>query len=111
MDILLAINFSPRSQTLIKKVAEGSWPPDTTVRILAGVDNSPPSAFELWFDAAGSLDAVMEARKERSRELAERAAAVLRDKGLKVETRVQIGSSRRIIAFENRKLPPDVILK
>lgn len=110
MRIILAIDFSCGSERLVTEVAERSWPPGTVVRVLSVVDNAPPSAAELLFDAGGSLDTVMRLRKELCQQLADEAAAVLRAKGLIVETSVRAGRVRRAIMKEAEQWLPDLVI-
>jgi Universal stress protein family len=110
MRIILVIDYSRRSERVVREVAERPWPFGTVVRVLAVVDNAPPSAAELWFDAGGSLETVMQIRKERSEKLADEAAAVLRAKGLTVETSVRAGRVRRGIKEEAKQWPADLVI-
>ncbi len=110
MRIILVIDYSRRSERVVREVAERSWPSGTVIRVLAVVDNAPPSAAELWFDAGGSLETVMQIRKERSEKLADEAAAVLRAKGLTVETSVRAGRVRRAIKDEAKQWAADLVI-
>jgi len=110
MRIILVIDYSRRSEHVVREVAERSWPSGTAVRVLAVVDNAPPSAAELWFDARGSLGTVMQMRKERSEKLADEAAAVLRAKGLTVETSARAGHLRAAIKEEAKHWPADLVI-
>jgi nucleotide-binding universal stress UspA family protein len=111
MRVLIPVDFSSRSERVIKEAAEREWPPHTVLLVLGAVENIPPSAAELWFDAGGSLDAVMETRKERVSELVANAARILREKGLAVETSVRKCRRRKAIAAELQASPADMILK
>jgi hypothetical protein len=111
MRVILPIDFSPRSERVIREAAEREWPPHTEVLVLGAVDNIPPSAAELYFDAGGSLDSVMEARQGRVEELVAKAAGMLRDKGLAVDTRVRRGRLRNVLAAEIKSEPADLVLK
>ena len=110
MRIILVIDYSRRSERIVRELAAHSWPSGTVVRVLAVVENTPPSAAELWFDAAGSLETVMQTRKERSEKLAAEAAAVLRAKGLTVETSVRAGRVRGTIKEEAKQWPADLVI-
>ncbi len=87
-----------------------TWPPDTIVRVLSIVDKMPPSAAELWFDADGNLQEVLAAREVRCRELAEKTAALLRQKGLTVEVAVRRGRRRKTIAQERGSWQADRVV-
>jgi nucleotide-binding universal stress UspA family protein len=111
MRVILPIDFSSRSERRIEEAAARSWLPHTEILVLGAVDNIPPSAAELYFDAGGSLDAVMEARQGRVEELVGEAARVLRAKGLSVETRVRRGKLRHALATEIKDAPADLVFK
>jgi nucleotide-binding universal stress UspA family protein len=110
MRVLLAINFSPVSDRTVKECAERSWPAGTIMRVLGVVEKIPPSAAELWYDAAGSLKAVLRARKEQVEEMVMKAAEMLRNKGLTAETSVRTGRRRKTIALEAKSWPADIII-
>jgi nucleotide-binding universal stress UspA family protein len=111
MKVILPIDFSPRSERLIRAAAEREWPPHTELVVLGAVDNIPPSAAELYFDAGGSLATVMEVRRERVEELVAGVAGMLRNQGLTVETRVRRGRMRKALAAEIKDAPADLVLK
>ncbi len=110
MKVLLAVNFSQVSERTVRSCAERAWPPNTVLRVLGIVDKIPPSAAELWYDAAGDLDAVWLARKKLVEEIVQEAAEVLRHKGLSVETAVMVGRRRRTIAVETRLWSADIVI-
>ncbi len=111
MRILLVVDFSPASERGVAEFAARPWPEGTIVRVLSVVENIPPSAAELWLDAEGSLEEVMKARKDRADELAVKAAAELRQRGLTVETAVRIGRRRKAIAQEAKSWPADMVVR
>jgi hypothetical protein len=111
MRILLVIDFSPGSERTVSDLAARTWPVGTMMRLLAIVEDIPPSAAELWFDAGGSLEAVFKIREERAVELVNKAAASLRQSGLAVETQVRAGSRRKAIAQEARSWAADQIIR
>ena len=110
MRALLVVDHSPRSDRAVTEFAERRWPPDTIVRVLAVVENVPPSAAELWFDAGGSLEAVLKARKEKSEDLVANIAGLLRAKGFTAETAVRHGRPRKTIAMEAKAWLADVVV-
>jgi len=110
MRILVAVDYSSRTLRTLEELAARPWPPNTTFRVLSVVEKVPPSAVELWFDAEGSLAAVLKAREARSRELAEKAAGLLRGKGIIVEVTTRYGGRRKAIAQERRSWSADVVL-
>jgi hypothetical protein len=110
MRVLLAVDYSSGSDRRVEEFAERPWPADTIVRVLVIVENIPPSAAELWFDAGGSLEAVLQARREKAEELVLKAAGMLRKKGLTVETAVRSGRRRKSIAQEVQSWPADMLI-
>jgi nucleotide-binding universal stress UspA family protein len=110
MRVLLVVDFLPDSERSVAEFGARTWPPGTIVRVLAIIENIPPSAAELWFDAGGSLEEVLKARKERAEELVLRAAALLRQRGLTTETAVRLGRRRKAIAQEAKSWPADRIV-
>ncbi len=110
MKIILVVDHSARSERAVVELAAHPWPPDTVVRVLAVVDNTPPSAAELLFDAGGSLQTVMQLRKEQCRQLADEAAARLRARGLTVETSVRPAPWRRAVREETKQWSADVVI-
>ncbi len=110
MRIILVIDYSPGSERAVAEAAAHPWPSGTVVRVLAAVDNMPPSAAELLFDAGGSLEEVMRLRKERCRQLADEAASMLRAKGLTAEISVRAGRVGRAVKDEMNEWPPDLVI-
>ncbi len=91
MRVLLVIDLSLVSGHTVKACAEPGWPVGTIVRVLGIVEKIPPSAAELWYDAAGNLESVWQARRERTEEHVLKVAEILREKGLRTETSVRTG--------------------
>ena len=110
MRVLLAIDFSPASHHTVKACAERVWPSGTIVRVLGIVEKIPPSAAELWYDAAGSLKAVWQARKEQVEELVHEATTMLQSKGLTTEILVRTGRRRKTIALAAKSWSADVVI-
>jgi nucleotide-binding universal stress UspA family protein len=111
MRVLLVVDYSRGSGNVATEFAERRWPPGTIVRVLSVVENVPPSAAELWFDAGGNLEAVFNARKERSEELVAKVAGMLSAKGFIAETVVRHGRLRKVIAAESKAWPADMIIE
>lgn len=110
MRVLLVVDYSPRSDRAVAEFAQRRWPPGTIVRVLSVVENVPPSAAELWFDAGGSLEAVSTARKERSEDLVANVAGLLRANGFAAETAVREGRRHQTIAIEAKAWPADMVV-
>ncbi len=110
MRILLVIDYSRRSERAVAEVAAHPWPSGNVVRVLAVVDNAPPSAVELLYDAGGSLESVMQLREERCQQLADEAAAGLRAKGLTVEISVRAAPLRRAVREEAEQWSADLVI-
>ncbi len=110
MKILLVIDYSAASKRAVADFAGRTWPPGTSVRVLAVVVNHPPSAAELWFDAEGSLEMVLQGRRERAGELAGGVAGMLIQKGLTAEAVVRTGRRRKVIAQEAQSWAADEVI-
>ena len=108
--ILLVVDYSLGSDHAVREFAERKWPDRTIVRVLSVVENAPPSAAELWFDAGGSLEAVLNARKGNSEELVTGMARLLRAKGITAETAVRRGRPRKVIAAEAKAWSADRVI-
>ena len=103
MKVLLAVDFSEVSERRVHECAARLWPAGTVLRVFGVAARIPPSAAELWFDAAGSLEAVWQAREERIQELVGKAAESLRQSGATVETSVRVGRRRKSLALATRR--------
>ena len=111
MRILLVVDFSPESEKRVAEFASRVWPPGTVVRVLAIAEKIPPSAAELWFDAEGSLNEVLQARKQQANELACKMSSLLTEKGMTVEIAVRTGKRRKETALEAKSWRPDLIVR
>ena len=110
MRVLLVVDYSAGSNHTVREFAERSWPSGMVVRLLSVVENIPPSAAELWFDAGGSFEAVMKARKENCEELVANMAGLLRAKGFTVEEAVRCGRRRKVIATEAKAWSAELVI-
>jgi nucleotide-binding universal stress UspA family protein len=110
MRVLLAVDESPHSADAVNEVGERPWSPDTTVRVLHVVEKFVPPAQELWHDAGGSLERAKEEVAERGREIIERAARWLRERGLNAETVTRDGDPRKVIVEEAKEWGADLIV-
>ncbi len=110
MRILLVVDFSYESTVAVVNLATQVWPAGTVVRVLSVFENLPPSAAELWFDAEGSLEAVLEERKKRAEALVLRAADLLLLEGLTVEMAVLIGRRRKVVAQERKAWHAELVI-
>jgi nucleotide-binding universal stress UspA family protein len=108
--LILAIDYSDHSANAVEGVARRRWPEGTAVCVVAAVPRIPPSAAELWFDAAGSLEEVWELRRERARELTVQAAQILRTAGLATETGVFDGSLTQAVQTQAANWPADLVI-
>jgi general stress protein 26/nucleotide-binding universal stress UspA family protein len=110
MKILLAVDDSPNSSEAVREVIERTWPPDTIVRVLSAVEDIPPPAADLWYDAAGSLERANQELTERFEQLSARIADSLVDAGLKTEPVVLHGDPRSVIVEEAKEWGADLIV-
>jgi nucleotide-binding universal stress UspA family protein len=107
---MLAVDFSPASERTVRECAGRDWPAGTIVCVLGVVERLAPSAAELWYDAAGSLQAVWQTRHERVEKLVRQVAVMLENTGLTTETLVQTGRRRKIIARAAKSWSADVVI-
>ena len=110
MRVILAIDYSARSASAVDAVARRRWQEGTTICVVSAVPRMPPSAAELWFDAAGSLETVWEGRRARARELTGRAAEILRAAGLATGTAVFDGSLSHAVQKQAATWHADLIV-
>ena len=110
MRVILAIDYSGRSANAVDEVARRRWPEGTTICVVSAVPRTPPSAAELWFDAAGSLETVWQGRRTRARELTVHAAEFLRAAGLAAETAVFDGSLSQAVQTQAASWPADLVI-
>ena len=103
MKVLLAIDEEPCSEEAVNEVGGRRWDEGTTVRVLHAVGSFVPPAQELWHDAGGDIDQARREVRDRSKQLAERAADWLREQGLTVETSVRDGEPGPAIVEEAKE--------
>jgi general stress protein 26/nucleotide-binding universal stress UspA family protein len=110
MKILLAVDDSSYSSEAVKEVAARSWPPGTIVRVLSAVEDIPPPATELWYDAGGSLEIANQELTERFEQLTRRTVESLAAAGLNAEPLVRHGDPRSVIVEEAKEWGADLIV-
>jgi general stress protein 26/nucleotide-binding universal stress UspA family protein len=110
MKILLAVDDSPNSSEAVREVIERTWPPDTIVRVLSAVEDIPPPAADLWYDASGSIERANQELEERFEQLSARIAESLADAGLKAEPVIRHGDPRSVIVEEATEWSADLIV-
>jgi general stress protein 26/nucleotide-binding universal stress UspA family protein len=110
MKILLAVDDSPYSSEAVREVAVRTWPPGTAVRVLSAVEDIPPPAAELWYDAGGSLEIANQELTERFEQLTRRTADSLSAAGLNAEPLVRHGDPRSVIVEEAKEWGADLII-
>jgi len=110
MKILLAIDDSPYSSEAVRAVAARPWPPGTTVRVLSAVEQIPPPAAELWYDAGGDLERARQELTKRAEQLTARVAESLAASGLKAAPVVRQGDPRSVIVDEAKEWGADLIV-
>jgi general stress protein 26/nucleotide-binding universal stress UspA family protein len=110
MKILLAVDDSPYSSEAVREVVAQRWSPGTTVRVLSAVEDIPPPAAELWYDAGGSLERANQELTERFEQLTRRTADSLAAAGLDAEPLVRHGDPRSVIVEEAKEWGADLIV-
>jgi nucleotide-binding universal stress UspA family protein len=103
MKVLLAIDEETCSEEAVNEVGSRRWDEGTTVRVLHAVGSFVPPAQELWHDAGGDIDQARRDVRDRSKQLAERAADWLREQGLTVESAVRDGDPGPAIVEEAKE--------
>ena len=110
MKVLLAIDEDAGFEEAANEVGGRKWEEGTTVRVLHAVGKFVPPAQELWHDAGGDPERARQEIKDRSMELAERAAAWLREQGLNAEAAVRDGEPGPAIVEEAKEWGADLIV-
>jgi nucleotide-binding universal stress UspA family protein len=110
MKVLLAIDEEPGSEEAVNEVGRRQWGEGTTVRVLHAVGKFVPPAQELWHDAGGDLDRARREIRDRSKQLTERAADWLRERGLTVETSVRDGEPGPAVVAEAKEWGADLVV-
>jgi nucleotide-binding universal stress UspA family protein len=100
MKVLLPIDFSDSSETVVKGVERRPWPGDTEIAVLHVVDWSG------WMD----LSPYIKSQTERAKGLASEAAKRLSSKGLRVSEFVRGGHPPSVILDYAEKWGADLIL-
>jgi nucleotide-binding universal stress UspA family protein len=108
--VLLAIDEDPCSEEAVSEVGGRQWGEGMTVRVLHAVGKFVPPAQELWYDAGGDPERAKREIKDRSLELAERAAVWLRGQGLNAEAAVRDGEPGRAVVEEAKEWGADLIV-
>ncbi len=108
MKVLVGIDESAYSSAAIRFISEGTWPKATRFIVLS----SSPAIFLGAGDAIppDSLAQVLRQEESRHREIAERAAAGLRDRGLSVEAQVVRGDARTVLVDAARDEHADLVI-
>ena len=110
MKVLLAIDEEPCSEEAVNEVGRRHWGAGTTVRVLHAVGKFVPPAQELWHDAGGDPRQARREIMNRSKQLTERAADWLRERGLAVETAVRDGEPGPAVVEEAREWGADLVV-
>ena len=110
MKVLLAIDEDQCSEEAVNEVGSRRWEEGTVVRVLHAVGKFVPPAQELWHDAGGDLDQARREIKNRSKQLTERAADWLRERGLTAETAVRDGESGPAVVEEAKEWGADLVV-
>lgn len=100
MRILLALDFSAASETVVQEIVRRPWPTDTAVEVLSVVDES-----HFW-----NLSEVVQEVVRRSEALVQGAAERLRVTGLKATSSVSEGDPKSVIVDHARRMPADLLV-
>ena len=110
MKIILAVDDSSYSSEAVGAIADRPWPPGTTVRVLSAVENLPPAAAELWYDAGGQIERTQQELTKRAEGLTSRVAQALRASGLAAEPLIRHGDPRSVIVDEAKAWSADLVV-
>jgi len=100
MKLLLALDFSAASETVIQEVARRPWPAGTRAEVVSVVDEP-----HLWSMSEVALEA-----GRRSEELVQQAAERLRVTGLEVAALVLDGNPKSVIVDHARSTGADLVV-
>jgi nucleotide-binding universal stress UspA family protein len=110
MKVLLAVDDSPYSMEAVAAVGVRPWPPGTSVRVLSAVQQIPPAAADLWYDAGDSLERARQELVKRAEQLTGRAVEALRHAVVMAEAIVREGDPRSVIVDEAKDWDADLIV-
>jgi len=114
MNILLAIDGSPCSETAVAEVARRPWPDDSQLKVVSVVE--PPGALtaEPYMGVTGYFEEVERLKRQQAEEVLTRAAAALRGGAgtaqLGLVTEALTGSPKRTIVEEAERWGADLIV-
>ena len=114
MNILLAIDGSPCSETAVAEVARRPWPDDSQLKVVSVVE--PPGALtaEPYMGVTGYFEEVERLKRQQAEEVLTRAAAALRGGAgtaqLGLVTEALTGSPKRTIVEEAERWSADLIV-
>jgi CBS domain-containing protein/nucleotide-binding universal stress UspA family protein len=108
MKVLVGVDESAYSNAAIRFISEGTWPKGSRFIVLS----SSPSIFLGAGDTIppDSLAQVLRQEESRHREIADRAAAGLRNRGLSVDARVERGDARTVLVDAARSEEADLVI-
>lgn len=110
MRILLAVDDSTHSQCATEAVRSRPWPSGSTVRVVSVFRSALPVDPLTWTTQALGYESYAEAAKKQATATVERAAAILRQADVAVETKVEDGDTRTVIVDEAEKWNADLIV-
>ena len=110
MKILLAVDESIASEDAVLEVGSRFWGPGTTVRLLHAIERFVPPAVDFWYDAGGSLEKANRRALAHHRRIVNEFASFLRERQLKVEAIIRMGSARKCIVTEAKEWGADLIV-
>ena len=110
MKIILAVDDSEYSFAAVESVKAQQWPAGTEVRILSAVEQVPPPAAALWYDAHGSLEDAHRRLSNHAAVLTQGSVEALRAAGLRAESVVREGDPRAVIVDEAKDWDADLIV-
>src|ERR1041384_6560380 len=110
MKIILAVDDSDYSFAAVESVKAQPCPPGTEVRVLSAVEQVPPPASALWYDAHGSLEEAHQRLSNHAAVLTQGAVEAFRSAGVQAESVVREGDPRSVIVDEAKDWDADLIV-
>ena len=108
MRVIIGVDDSPFSEDAVDFVRKASWPKETTFLVLSAA--GPMSLGPGEALSPETVAAMFDAAERHHREVAQRAATRLRQAGLHVEGRMEIGDPRIMLEDAARRERADLIV-
>ncbi len=108
MNVLIGVDDSPFSTAAIEHVAAAAWPAGSTFVVLSAA--APVIVGPGEAAAPGAIGVLLQEQEKGHRELAEKAAGVLKAAGLSAEARTATSDPRGALVETAKKMPADLVV-